>query len=173
MISLVRPDTRFKKAYLEMLEAWEVAFEDPEPWVLREDATDFLSLVDLLNGYAEGKNIPVGYHASMTYWVYDDERDTLIGAVSIRPELNVFQAKYGGNIGYGVRPDERGKGFAKEILAQALSKSRELGLSKILLCCYRDNKASERVILHNGGVLESEVQSEETGRVIRRYWITV
>lgn len=154
-----------------MLNAWEETFEEPEPWVLREDATDFTLLVDLLNGYAQGRDVPVGFHASITYWVYDEERDVMVGAVTIRPELNAFQQKFGGNIGYGVRPDERGKGFATEILAQALVKCRELGLSKTLLCCYRDNKASERVILHNGGVLESEVQSEETGRVICRYWI--
>lgn len=171
MISLVKPDPRFEKVYREMLDAWEEAFEEPEPWVLREDATDFPALVDLLNGYAQGRNIPVGFHASVTYWVYDDARDVLIGAVTIRPELNAFQQKYGGNIGYGVRPNERGKGFAKDILAQALAKCREIGLVKVLLCCYRENKASERVILYNGGVLESEVQSEETGRAIRRYWI--
>jgi predicted acetyltransferase len=39
--------------------------------------------------------------------------------------------------------------------------------------CDRDNIASARVIEKNGGRMESEIISEETGKLIQRYWIDV
>jgi predicted acetyltransferase len=54
-----------------------------------------------------------------TFLVAEVDR-ALVGRVSIRHELNAFLADVGGHIGYGVRPRYRGRGFATEILRQAL-----------------------------------------------------
>ena len=44
-------------------------------------------------------------------------------------------------------------------------------MTKILISCYRDNPASAKTILRNGGILENEVIDERNGSVTQRYWI--
>ena len=58
-----------------------------------------------------------------------------------------------------------------ELLRQTLGKAKEIGLSKVLLTCGKDNIRSVRVILANRGVFESEEFLEERNEVIQRYWI--
>lgn len=45
-----------------------------------------------------------------------------------------------------------------------------MGLNKILLVCDNGNIASERTIIKNGGQFESEY-IEESGNVVRRFWV--
>jgi predicted acetyltransferase len=105
---------------------------------------------------------------SSTYWLIKD-RSRIIGAVNIRHRLNPYLLEVGGHIGYGIRPSERRKGYATEILKQALAKARDPGISEALVTCDKDNIGSAKVIIKNGGVLESEVVSN--GLEIQRYWI--
>ena len=83
---------------------------------------------------------------------------------------NEYLLLHGGHIGDGIRPSERGKGFATRMIALALEKCVELGLERVLMVCDQDNPASARTIVKNGGVLENEVMDEE-GRWEQRYWI--
>jgi predicted acetyltransferase len=89
----------------------------------------------------------------------------LVGRVSIRHELNAFLAEYGGHIGFGVRPAHRRRGYAGEILRQALVVARAVGVDAALVTCDEDNVASARAIEGAGGVLE------DTRAHTRRYWI--
>jgi predicted acetyltransferase len=82
-------------------------------------------------------------------------------------------AHEGGHIGYGVRPSERGKGYGTEVCRRTLEAARGLGLARVLITCDTDNPASARIIEKNGGVLENEVRSRETGKMKRRYWVTL
>lgn len=77
----------------------------------------------------------------------------LIGVVDVRHRLTEALRDFGGNIGYGVRPSERGKGYATEILRLALGHARRLGLREVLISCKQTNVASRRVIEKNGGIL--------------------
>ena len=95
----------------------------------------------------------------------------LVGRVSIRFALNEFLAQRGGHIGYGVVPAHRRKGYASEILRQALIVIRAEGVDRVLVTCDEDNGASSRAIERAGGVLESIVPGEEGGPGFRRYWI--
>ena len=74
-------------------------------------------------------------------------------------------------MGYTVRRGERNKGYAKEMVRLNLENCRKRNMDKILITCSRDNIASEKVILANGGVFEREVLAE--GEWIKRYWIEV
>ena len=95
----------------------------------------------------------------------------LVGRVSIRFTLNEFLAQHGGHVGYGVVPAHRGRGYASEILRQALVVIRAEGVERVLVTCDDGNVGSSSVIERVGGVLESITPSKEGGPALRRYWI--
>ena len=100
----------------------------------------------------------------------DDDR--IVGTLSIRHNLNTeMLSKYGGHIGYGVRPSERKKGYATTLLNLALEKCRELGLDRVMVSCLESNIGSAKTIENNCGELEEYV--EDDGKVFKKYWINV
>jgi len=173
MISLVKPDIRYRTQYIEMIEEWKSFGEKPQPWVLQADYSDFENLVFKLEQISQGFNIPKGFVPCSTFWAYDNWTNKIVGAVNIRHYLTEALEKTWGHIGYGVRPSERRKGYATQILRLALNECRHLNIKKVLLCCYKHNIASAKTILKNGGVLENEVEEEATGKLIQRYWISL
>lgn len=95
----------------------------------------------------------------------------IAGIIDIRHNLeHPFLSEYGGHIGYSVRPSERQKGFATDMLRQALGFTRRLGLSKVMLGCFSDNLASKRTIEKCGGKLTQEKPYFD-GRMTSIYWI--
>jgi predicted acetyltransferase len=94
----------------------------------------------------------------------------LVGRVSIRHELNHDLLETGGHIGAAVRPRYRRRGYAQEILRQALDLARLAGIEEILVTCEEDNTASIAVIERLGGVLEDVRRDPGHGRLVRRYW---
>ena len=82
-----------------------------------------------------------------------------------------YLEKYGGHIGYSVRPDERRKGDAAWMLMQMLEKCRERGMKRVLVTCLAENEASRRTILANGGRYESTVHEPAENVDLERYWI--
>lgn len=105
------------------------------------------------------------------------ERDgKVVGIIDLRHRLTPFLLRFGGNIGYSVLPQERGKGYAREMLRLMLEHCRELGMEKVLVTCDKENVPSARTILANGGVLENEVADEaglSRSGTIQRYWISL
>lgn len=170
-VRLVRPSTDFKRSYLDMMEEWNASGEKLVPFILEEDTENFEGMVALLEGYKLGKGIPSSFVEHSTFWLAD-RNDRLLGAINIRHRLNERLKKVGGHIGYGVRPSERRKGYASKMLQLALLEARKLGLSEVLLTCSKENTASAKTILNNGGRLDSE-QEDESGGVTQRYWIRI
>lgn len=108
---------------------------------------------------------------SLLYLCFDDNK--LVGLLSIRYDLPQTLSKIYGDIGYGVRPTERNKGYATAMLKYALDICKEKGLDKVLLGCYKDNLASVATIKKNGGVLVDENNLYEPGRISQYYLITL
>ncbi|MBD1382171.1 GNAT family N-acetyltransferase [Metabacillus arenae] len=170
-VRLVEPALSFQKAYEEMVQEWCEAGETMVPFVLRLEPKPFSTLIEKMNDYKEGINIPETFVPHSTYWLMNKD-NVMLGAVNIRHRLNEYLLKKGGHIGYGVRPSARENGYAKMMLRLALEKARDLGLERVLVTCDKDNTASSKTIVSNHGKLESEFV-EDNGNVVLRYWITL
>lgn len=99
------------------------------------------------------------------------EQDKLMGLLSIRYELPEELSQSIGDIGYGVRPTQRNKGYATAMLRHALSVCKENSMNSVLLGCYKENPASAAVIRKNGGVLIAESDNYSEGRISQYYQI--
>ena len=106
------------------------------------------------------------------FFLLDVDRNILLGAVNIRHYLNDYLLQYAGHIGDGIRPSERRKGYATEIIRLALIECRKLKISKVLMVCDKSNIASAKSIIKNGGILENEFLDED-GEVQQRFWIDI
>ena len=96
----------------------------------------------------------------------------LVGIIDLRHHINhPILGTWGGHCGYSVRPSERGKGYAKEMLRLNIQNAGALGIEKLLVTCDAENEASEKTILANGGVFENTINVD--GTEMKRYWITV
>jgi predicted acetyltransferase len=173
LLSLVEPDIKYKKQFIDMMDAWKASGESPFPWMLTFDYSNFEDLVQRVRDLSKGIGIPEGLVPCSVFWALEDELDKIVGVVNIRHYLNSDLYKTWGYIGYGVRPDERNKGYATAILKLALQKCRDLPVKKVLLGCYKDSEACSRTILKNGGVLENEYPETKTGRMIQRFWVPI
>ena len=74
----------------------------------------------------------------------------IVGIADLRYQLNDFLKDFG-NCGYSVRPSERRKGYASEILRQICLLAGKHGLEQLQLSVEKDNAASIKTIEKNGG----------------------
>lgn len=108
---------------------------------------------------------------SLMYLCFDEAK--LIGLLSIRYDLPKNLSEKYGNIGYGVRPSERRKGYATVMLRYALSICKRKGLKQVVLGCYKDNLTSAATIIRNGGVLFAENDNYTQERPSQYYLINL
>ena len=170
-LTLIKPSIEYKKQIVEMLDEW-VEYNNTHdtnrsPMAIFRDYSDFDAYVESLE--ADATNPKPGFVPASTYFALDVERNIVVGAVNIRHYLNEFLLNTGGHIGDGIRPSERRKGYATEMIRLALIECKKLGIDRVLICCNSDNIGSKKSILNNGGVLENIVMDE--GKPMERYWI--
>ena len=170
-LKLVKLTAAYKEQLFDMMEEWTRDIRehhtDTSPWMIfRNDFRDFDYYLENLEIKEE---TPEGRVPDTTLFCLDEERGIFVGAVNIRHYLNEGLLATGGHIGDGIRPSERRKGYATAMIALALEECRKLGITRVLMCCDRDNIGSAKSIVRNGGVLENEV--EEDGVPVQRYWI--
>ncbi len=169
-MQLILPSLKYKASYIEALE--ESKNETQETQLNRPTVNQsFEEFVEQLNENAKGINLPQGYVSATMFWLID--KDEVIGRVQIRHKLNDYLLKYGGHIGFYIRPSKRRIGYGTKILELALIETKKLGLSKVLVTCDDDNIGSQLIIEANGGALENIIAAEEGNPKKRRYWITI
>ncbi len=101
---------------------------------------------------ARGIGLPEGFVRQSVYWMFVDGRP--VGSAKLRHGLSDALRIEGGNIGYGIRPTERGKGYGRLLLGLMLAEAGRQGLSRVLVTVNNTNVPSLRVARANGGMLE-------------------
>ena len=122
-----------------------------------------------------------GWVVATTFFAVRKSDSKIVGIIDIRHSLeNDFLKNYGGHIGYSVRPNERKKGYATEMLKMGLEYIISLNIEKVMIACFSDNISSIRTIEKNGGVLyETKPYVEEQNiklphsdiQSVNIYWI--
>ena len=168
-MKLIEPSLSYNDQYIDFMEDWKSTGEQLVPFVLSMDYSNFGEYVRKLNNFSQGIGLPDGFVPHSTFWLISN--DKIIGVSNMRHSLTDKLLKADGNIGYGIRPSERKKGFSTLLLRLTLDKARAIGLSKVLVTCYKDNIGSVKTILNNGGILDSEEEIE--GKPLHRYWINL
>ena len=116
-------------------------------------------------------NIPEDKVPSLTYFYVRETDDRIIGMINIRLALNDFLRKEGGHIGYSIRPTERRKRYATDMLEEGLRVLHTIGVREVYVSCDRENPASAGVIKNCGGTLKEEFYSEVFGETLQMYTI--
>ena len=170
-VRLIKLTGEYYTQLSEMIDEWkwdhEINQGNRSPWaIFKNDYHDFEYYLDNLeiNEPTDGK-VP-----DSVYFLLDVERNILLGAVSIRHYLNDHLLQFGGHIGDGIRPGERRKGFATEMIRLSLIECKKLGIQRVLMVCEKTNVGSVKSIIKNGGVLENEFEDKD-GKTHQRYWI--
>lgn len=168
-MQLIEPSVLLREQFVDFMDDWKSTGEQLVPFVLSMDYSNFDEYIQKLKNYSLGIGLQEGFVPHSTFWLISN--DKIIGVSNLRHSLTDKLLKADGNIGYGIRPSERKKGFATILLQLTLDKARAIGLSKVLLTCDKDNIGSVKTILNNGGILDSEEEIE--GKPLHRYWINL
>lgn len=109
-----------------------------------------------------------------TYFLVRENDNRIIGMINIRLVLNERLKKFGGNIGYSIRPTERKKGYNKINLYLGLKVCDRYGLDKIFMDADKNNPASWKTMEALGGINIREHYDEENAHcIVKDYEIDV
>ena len=158
-VRLIKLTKEYEKQLGEMIDEWKIDQEknhtNHSPWaIFKNDYHDFNYYLDNL----EVREPKDGTVPDSTFFLLDEERNILLGAVNIRHYLNDYLLKYGGHIGDGIRPSERNKGYGTLLVNLSINKCKELGINNILMVCDKQNIYSSKTIIKNNGILENEIK---------------
>lgn len=133
---------------------------------------DFKTWLNYLNSQKNKENLPQDY-STHTFYLAENKDKRIVGGISLRWEEVPILMNFGGFIGYSIRPSERGKGYATEMLKLGLQKFKEIDnkKEKVLITCKDFNTPSKRVIENNKGIYENSCFNTDNGYTYLRYWI--
>lgn len=167
-IILVRPAPELKEQALsyrrEHFQHGEEIIYGSELFDKTESYEEWLSNV---TRNTDPKTVNENWMVTDTFFAVRKSDEKIIGIIDLRHTLNEF-LKDLGNCGYSVRPSERKKGYATEMLRQLLETAKDAGMKELHLSVEQDNTASIKVIQKNGGLYERSFTYEgETADVYR------
>ena len=166
---IIEPDERFRVSFLE---AWDEFDAEDERGAECTGAFGFTRRqCDSVAGFAamcarrrlDATDPPEGFVPATMLWAVDGDR--WLGRVSVRHELNDHLVRFGGHVGYAVRPSARRRGIATALLRVGLGMLNGIGVEEALILCAEDNEGSRRVIETAGGELEKVVEGLRHYRV--------
>ncbi len=115
----------------------------------------------------------LGRCQSKTFLLIRKNDNKIVGTINVRWNLPESMKQFGGNIGYGIRPTERRKGYNKINLYLGLIEAQKLGLDRVMLDCDVNNLGSAKTMQSLGGVLEKTEVDLSDGVLTSVYWFNV
>lgn len=162
-LRLVRPAPEHQTEYEAMMDEWKAFGGRLNPGALRR--------------YSKKLQRTVSYERWLE-WTAEDRmtRQDLYFLMSGEHILGAISIRFGkvgqeGHCGYGIRPSERGHGYAAVMLSMALPIMKDYGIDTVLISCAEDNIASEKTILKNGGVFLRSEPDEDDGEMLKLFEI--
>ncbi|MGO5065365.1 MULTISPECIES: GNAT family N-acetyltransferase [unclassified Clostridium] len=171
-IILVRPNKNFRESAEEYKREHFQYGENELPGSSLLNKLPYDKWLELIKNNSNEKTVTSDWVVSSTFFAVIKSNSKIIGMIDIRHTLNDFLKNYGGHIGYGVRPKERCKGYATQMLKLGLQYCKTIGLNKVMLGCNKDNLASRKTIINGGGVLEKEFVHSD-GKTVQIFWISI
>ncbi len=171
-LKLIRPTEEYAAQLMEYRAEMLANGDKLEGCAGLEDTQSFEEWIKIEERLKEAYG--AAYVPTEVFLAVREEDNRLIGISDYRHPLNDMLLQFGGNIGYSIRPCERRKGFAKEMLALMLDVCRQYGETRVLITCDKFNYGSQKTIRANGGILENEVPDgscRSASGFVRRYWI--
>ena len=144
-LSLVRPSIEYKDSFVKA--TYEYIQERQgmswNPKILKDRFPEYIKTLN------DQENDPMaGYVPSTQFWLIVDG-DTYAGELDIRHYLNDSLRRFGGHIGYKVRPTMRRRGYGKLMCQMGIEEARNMGVKSILITCDDDNIGSQKIIEAN------------------------
>ncbi len=116
---------------------------------------DFDAVLETMKAQSKGEELPEGYVPQTIYYLWDD--DTIVGTFHFRHYLCESLIEGSGHIGYYIAPEHRGKNYGTMGLKLLIDEVRDrIPEDEIYLRVNRDNPASLKVMLNNGGYIHHE-----------------
>lgn len=171
---LIRPSMEYAEQVMSYKEEMTQNGDSFDGCAGLEDVSSFCEWINFESRLS--KKYKKEYVPSEVFLAIRKEDKHVVGIIDFRHPLSEFLFQFGGNIGYSVRPSERQKGYASEMLKLILPICREFGENRVLLTCDKNNQASQNTIKKNGGVFEKEIIDTvglSKSGIIQRYWISV
>lgn len=167
-IVLVRPALELKEEALayrsEHFQSGESIIYGSELFDKTESYEEWLNSV---TRNTDPKTVNENWVVTDTFFAIRQSDNKIIGIIDLRHTLNEFLRDLG-NCGYSVRPSERKKGYATEMLYQLLQAARKAKMKELHISVEKTNTASIKVIQKNGGIYEqSFVFENETADIYR------
>lgn len=163
---LAIPHPRYKRSFIQAARELiaEGNWRQWDPLLLHTRFDEYLATLRA----AETEPLAGMVPASRFWLIVDGGR--FAGELDLRHRLNDSLRRFGGHIGYTIRPSARHQGYGKLLCRLGIKEARRRGIRDILLTCDADNIASRKIIEANGGVLHDSIDNGR-GALTRRYWI--
>lgn len=170
MLQLVRPTAEMKEAALDYKnEHLEYGDKEINGSELLDQTDSYEEWLVSVSNNTSPETVNPAWVVTDTFFALNEE-GRIVGIIDLRHTLNDFLRDFG-NSGYSVRPSERKKGYATEMLRQLKDVARKAGMKELHMATFQDNVASVKTIVKNGGEPEREFEAE--GKPARMYVITL
>ena len=169
---LILPAQGYLLSYLEACREYKLSPSDDGFF---HDNDTFMDWKDTIFKTYENSSLGIGlkkgYVPATTFWLV--ENSEFIGYGNVRHYLTPPLERFGGHIGYVIRPSRQGMGYGAKQLALLLNEAAWLNIDDALITCNDNNIASIRIIEKNNGRYLDTIKNIIGGkeRVTRRYWV--
>ena len=168
-MEIVGLQIQHEEALAEFVSEFAAAGEERIPAFLPDSEWTFAEIVAGFDKQSRGEGLHSGWVPGTTRFLIHEGR--ILGLLNLRHQLTAQLLRFGGHVGYSVRPSVRRKGYGTLLLTNAMELAREKDIDRLLVTCEPANIASIGVIEKCGGKFEDKYYHESLDHEVLRYWI--